>query len=537
MQTVQTTLLPNNLLLIHDVVDVQRVLAHVSPAKLVRHPQTGAEMVAARYSQQVVERLQELGIYAPSPVLAATHKWTGRHPPMSHQKETVDFLLRHRACLVLSDMGTGKTASALWAADYLMRTNKVRRALIFAPLSCLNRVWMDELFTWVPHRTGEILHAARDRRKYLARRSAADFLILNHDGLGVVQQELAERGDIDLIIYDEASALRNARTDRYRTFRALQQRLNCRLWLLTGTPTPQAPTDAWALARLVNPQNTPTSFTRFRESTMWKASQFKWRPRNNADLIVRQTLKPAIRHRKEDCIDLPPVTYTQRETLLTREQATAFLQMKKLMQAEAQAERAGDPNHQITAVNAATRLLKLLQICSGSVYTDDGKVADLPMQPRIEVLLELIQQSEGKTIVYVPFRHTLARLEKALQAEGLNPAIVHGGITGSARDAVIQKFQHTVDTNPLLAQPRTASHGLNLTVASTIVWFGPVFSAEQYQQANERMARPGQTMKMTIAHLGAHPIEWAGYEVVKDKTAVQSALLSLYESVIKDQHK
>ena len=528
----QTTLIPERkLILVHNALAPSELAAHVSPAKVILHPTSGKEIVAVRHSLTNVQKLQALGIDSPSPILT-DYKWPGKYPPMSHQRETADFLTRHAKALVLSDMGTGKTASSLWSADYLMRMGKVRKVLIVAPLSCLNRVWMDEIFQWLPHRSGEVLHAARDRRKYLALRSKADFLIINHDGMGVVKQELIDRKDIDLIIYDEASALRNAQTDRYRLMRDMMKALRCGFWPMTGTPTPNAPTDAWALARLVNPENTPRSFVRFRESTMYKVTQFKWRPRQSSDIVVRKILQPAIRHKKEDCIDLPDTTYIRREVMPSKQQVTAFLQMKRNLMAEAAQERTSEPDKAVTALNAASKLIKLLQICTGSVYADDGTIADLPMKDRFDVMEELIRQSSSKSIVCVPFRHTIARVERELRKRGFDPGVVHGGVTGLNRDKVIGKFQLDSTTNPLLVQPKTASHGLNLTCASTLIWFGPVFSSETYQQANERMARPGQQNKMTIAHLGDNPVEWGAYDVVAEKGNRQAALLSLYETTL-----
>jgi N12 class adenine-specific DNA methylase len=100
-------------------------------------------------------------------------------------------------------MGTGKTASAIWAADFLRKVGLVRTVLVVAPLSCLNLVWAAELFAVAPHASVEVLHYGRDKRKIAARHSRANFLVVNHDGIKVIHHELALRGDLDLVIYDE----------------------------------------------------------------------------------------------------------------------------------------------------------------------------------------------------------------------------------------------------------------------------------------------------------------------------------------------
>jgi len=523
--TAIVTLAKGNLLLVHDMEDVSHVLSNVHPHKLVRHPQTGAEIVATKHSLSNVHRLRNIGIHAPSPVLLQ-YDWPGMYVPMDHQRETVDFLSTCLKGFDLSGMGTGKTAAVLWAADYLMKLGVIRRMLVIAPLSCLNRVWADEVFRILPHRTVQVLHSERDRRKYMARRSLADIFVLNHDGLEVIKNEMVQRKDIDLVVLDEAAAYRNARTDRYKVVRAVVKHCHARLWCLTGTPTPNAPTDAWALARLVNLKGTEPSFTRFRETVMWKATPFKWRPRNTAKEKVYEILQPAIRHKKEDCgLDLPPVVYTDREVQMSKEQKQAYEQMRKHLIAEAAGQ-------QITAINAAGKMIKLLQICCGSVYADDGSVAELPMPDRLRVLMELIEQADAKTVVFVPFRHSILRVHDHILGAGIGCGMIHGGVSQKDRDSIIQSFQHTSDIDVLVAQPRAASHGLNLTAANVTTWFAPTFSAEQYAQANERMNRPGQTLNMTVAHMGCHALEWGAYKSVADKVSRQQSILALYEKVL-----
>ena len=134
--------------------------------------------------------------------------------------------------------------------------------------------------------------------------------------------------------------------------------------------------------------------------------------------------------------------------------------------------------------------------------------------------------------MFVSFRHAMARVAEHLTNMWITNAMIHGGVTGKARDAVLLNFMDNVHPKVLVAHPKTASHGLNLTVADTIIWFNPIFSTEQYIQANERMARPGQEHKMSIIHMGANALEWAAYELLQDRESQQAGLLKLYEATI-----
>ena len=520
----------NGWLMMDGVMDVPDMLAQLPDSQLKVGPKTGNNVIVMPHTVAAATRLRRLGFPAPSPILSE-YTWTGRYIPYEHQIETSNFLTVYPRCIVLSDMATGKTASALWAADYLMNIGLLRKVLVLAPLSCLNRVWMDELFKWVPHRSGRVLHVGRDKRKRLARTSDADFLILNHDGLKVCAEELVQRDDIDLIIVDEASVYRNHTTAKYRLFVQVLTALRARLWLLTGTPTPNAPSDAWALGRLINREGTPGRFNQFRDQTMMKVSQFKWVPLTNAKIIVRNILQPGIRFPKDVLKDLPETTYINRECAMSKEQKMHYEMVRKHLITEA--INARGEGKIVTAINAAGKLNKLMQICQGSVYAEDGSVVDLPMGDRINTTGELIDASLSKTIVFVPYRHVCDRVEMELRLRGYEVGVVHGGVTGGARDKILKEFIDGDNMGVLVAHPRTAAHGLNLQCASTTIWYGPTLSTEQWVQANNRMSRTGQKHKMIVARLSSMPVEIGIYRTVEQNEDRQSAILKLYEDILK----
>lgn len=520
----------NGWLMLAGARDEQDMMAQLPDSQLRVSPKTGSNVIVLPHTLAAATRLRRMGHPAPSPILTE-YGWTGMYPPFAHQKETANFLTVYPRCIVLSDMATGKTASAMWAADYLMKIGAIRKALVLAPLSCLNRVWMDELFKWVPHRAGTVLHVPRDRRKRLATSSQADFLILNHDGLKVCAEELVQRGDIDLIIADEASVYRNHTTALYRLFVQVLTAMNARLWLLTGTPTPNLPTDAWALGRLINPEGTPKRFRQFEDQTTMKVSQFKRVATTHAKVIVRNVLQPGIRFAKDVLTELPDTMYVDRECAMSKEQKQHYEMVRKHLITQMQNDKGEDKI--VTAINAAGKINKLMQICQGSVYDEHGDIIDLPMGDRIKTTCEMIDGSLSKSIVFVPYRHVCDRVLTELRAKGYECGVVHGGVTGGARDDVLKAFISGDNMQVLIAHPRTTSHGLNLQCASTSVWYGPTFSTEQWLQANERMARTGQLHKMVIARLSSMPVEIGVYRTVTQNEDRQSAILKLYEEVLK----
>src|SRR5262245_38647876 len=210
---------------------------------------------------RTLQNLQTLRHYdQPVPPVMDDYDWPiepGRRP-WEKQVLAANFMVLHPRSFNLSDMGTGKSMTALWAADWLMRRYPGTRALIVAPLSTLETVWANALFrNFLSRRKFEILHGSEDRR-LVRLAKPADFYIINHDGptvgakvlkkggieLGGFSAALAAREDIRLVIVDEASAYKDAQTMRHRVARrVIGQRQY--LWLMTGTPTPSKPTDAY----------------------------------------------------------------------------------------------------------------------------------------------------------------------------------------------------------------------------------------------------------------------------------------------------
>lgn len=490
-------------------------------SQLLKHPEFN---LAVEHGVETTRLLANLGYTVPSAALNG-YDWPGKYTPFDHQREMADFLCSHPRAFNLSEMGTGKTAGTLWAADALMKAGEVRRAVILSPLSTIDRVWKHDIFDVLMHRHAVVVHGTRDYRMRMLK-VKADFYIINHDG--VMIEELADhirrRKDIDLIIVDEASMFRNRGTRKYKQL-VKMIREDTRLWLLTGTPCPNAPTDAWALARLIAPQRVPTFYSEFERLTMRKVSRFKWRPAEGSFDIAYNAMQPAVRFKKADCLDLPPVTYQDRECSLTKEQLKAFDYMRSVMVAEMEDQK-------IMAVNAADKVGKLRQILCGAVKNPETEeYVPLPHGPRLSVLLECIEEAAAKVIVIVPFKGIIQFLAEEVSKHH-SVAIVNGDVPPRQRDEIFRKFKQEPDPHVLLCHPKVMAHGLNLTEADTLIFYAPIYSNDEFQQVTERFNRAGQTRKMSIIKIGAHKLEWQIYDVVDRKKATQENILNLYKAVV-----
>lgn len=482
----------------------------------------GKAKVAVHWGHKEAEALANLRLDAPSPLLR-DYQWTGKHKPFDHQKTTASFLSIRRRAFCFNEQGTGKTASVIWAADYLMKKGLVKRVLVLCPLSIMKSAWQKDLFTFAMHRSCGVAHGSAAQRQKVVN-GGYEFVIINFDGLAVVKDEVAA-GGFDLIVVDEANAYKNAQTNRWKVLNQIVKATDPRLWMLTGTPAAQSPVDAYGLARLVNPEGCPRYYTEFRATVLTKVTQFKWVPKPTAPAYVHNILQPAIRFEKKDCLDLPEVTHTEREAPLTPQQRKYYDLLKNEMLMEAAGE-------EISAVNAATKLNKLLQISGGAVYADEGAVVEFDVSNRLNAVLEVIEEASHKVLVFVPFTHTIELLRTRLEKEGISCGVINGQVSVNKRSALVEEFQTKKDPHVLIIQPQAASHGLTLTEADTIIWYAPVTSVETYLQANARINRPGQKNAMTIVHIKGSPVEERLYKMLQDNISHHEKLIDLYREVI-----
>jgi len=445
--------------------------------------------------------------------------------PFDHQKKTASFLVANHRAFCFNEQGTGKTASVIWAADQLMNAGIVKRVLVVCPLSIMQSAWQADLFKFAVHRSVDVAYGDAKKRAKIAT-STAQFVVINYDGLTTIADTLLNDCKFDLIVIDEANAYKNVQTKRWKLMNKLVT-LNTRLWMLTGTPASQSPLDAYGLGRLCVPQKAPRFFGDYRESVMQQFSMYRWVPRPHAEQIVFDMLQPAIRFTKEECLDLPEVVHVSRYAPLTPSQSKYYKILKDQMLIEAAGE-------EISSVNAAAKMNKLLQISCGSVYADNGAVIEFDVSNRLNAVKEVIEEASHKVLVFAPFKHTIAMLHEYLIKEGITCEVINGDVPVHARTRIFKNFQETKDPTVLVIQPQAAAHGVTLTAANVVIWYAPVTSTETYLQANARINRPGQRNAMTIVHIEGSPIERKLYAMLQSNITNHEKVVDLYKKELAD---
>ena len=774
--------------------------------------QVGEHDVVVRWGLEEAQVLKNMKIKnVPSPILRS-YDWPGMHRPFTHQKTTSEFLTLHRRGFCFNSQGTGKTASVIWAADYLLKQKKINRVLVICPVSIMGSAWQGDLFRFAMHRTFEIAHSYSSERRKKIIRGGAEFVIINYDGLEIVSDAVVGSGDFDLIVVDECfvagtqvrmgdntnraieelkagdrvltssgvkpikrlihntteqlvklklthgpeivctpehpfftdvgwvaaknltgrrvvhrrelpymrkklsacstpmgvapcqgysdwvSLLTILRSEEIPPFESgdellqpnatrttgepnghgaercvsgkyvpfaesnepqtksawgernrddqtredgvsgvgatlgmeflgsvgqeaarlsyeLQARLcqphyesragsrrklppyeiperarrkeiledcvirvesvsyikptspvsvynievegtpnyfvgggvlvhNCNVyknvhtkrwkalskiirpstwvWMLTGTPASQGPSDAFGLAKIVNPSGVPKFYGAFRDQVMSNITRFKWVPKPDATAIVFKALQPAIRFTKEECLDLPDMMYVTREVPLTKQQTKYYDTMLRQQLIVAAGE-------EITAPTAAANLTKLLQISGGAVYTDTREVVEFDCSNRLQALKEVIDEASHKVLVFVPYTHSLVMVSEWLKKQGYTNMIINGDVSPNKRTEIFNTFQTTPEPRVLVIQPQAASHGVTLHAANVVVYWSPVMSVETYLQANARVHRAGQVNKVTVVHLQGSRVESKMYRMLQSKVDTHQRLVDLYK--------
>lgn len=443
------------------------------------------------------------------------------HKPFQHQKDTTVFLLNNKRAFNLSDMGTGKTLSTLWASDILMHNKRIRKVLIVSPLSTMQAVWGREIFQNLPHRKFCIAHGSKDYR-IAALKANADFIIINHDGVTIMEDYII-RENFDLIIIDELTAYKNHTSERSKSMCRIAAKCNA-VWGLTGEPTPNSPSEAFGQARCINPKNPalPKYFKQFQDLVEYQLTPYIWVPKEKANIEVFKVLQPSIRFDRDKCTDIPPCVKEAIEIPMSNQQKELYAEMARELLIEYE-------QGLITAANAGVKAMKLLQICAGAVKDDHGGVMLIDDKPRMDYIEQVLEEmgKNRKLVLFSTFRAAIHKLESHFTKKKFKLAAIHGDVSQSKRSEIIRKFQDE-DLELIIIQPQSCAHGVTLTAANVSLWHSLIASGEIFNQANARITRIGQERKQFIKMPWGSKAEKRLIGILESKNTTSQNILELF---------
>lgn len=485
----------------------------------------------AHYSAKALfEKMVAANMIPPLVSPVSAYKSKGAFAPWEHQKWMMELMVSHTRAYNLADMGAGKTNSTLWAFDLLKSMGFVDKLLVITPLSTVDAVWVRDSQNATPHLTIGTLLGSKAKRTKVIVEDRHDILVINHDGCKVVERPLIDwcKSHKVMTVVDEATAIAKYDTQRSKTIQHIFG-ASKRRYVMTATPVVQSLLKAHGLLVAIgNNTDFPRAFTHFKQEYFVPEGLQRWVPKMSSFGKIQAMMSPAIRLNTRDLIDLPENVVMHRWPEMTPEQRTAFEQMQETLVYE------HDPTQVITAMNAAIQLNKLVQIACGILMGNDAVVSLVPKH-KLETMVEVIDEAQGKVIIFAPYTAVIDLIKKHLEdqfGEG-SVAVIDGRTPGSKRGGIIAQFQEPDNQlRYIVAHPKAASHGITATEADTTLWFAPTFSAESFVQANQRIDRPGQKRTTRTVLMASTDMEKAIYQSLLDKRDTNLEFVEIYNKML-----
>ena len=445
--------------------------------------------------------------------------------PYPYQEAAIQWILDRPAAGLFLSMGMGKTPVTLTAIDELIYNRmEVQKVLVIAPLRVAQDTWVKEVRKWdhLQHlRIAKVLGSLKERRAALEQ--DADIYVINRENVQWLCENITG-WPFDMVVIDELSSFKNHQAKRFKALRKKLGRIR-RIVGLTGTPAPNGLMDLWPQVYLLD-QGQRLGRTigayrakYFRPDKMNGHIVYSYRLLDGAEEAIHGRLGDlCMSLKKEDYLDLPGQIYEDIELTAPPALLKQYKQFEKDRIMEAM-----DSEGEIVALNAAALTGKLLQFANGAIYDTDGGVHELH-DIKLEALEELIEAANGEPVlVFYAFQHDRDRIMRRIECRELS----------TSKDVDDWNAKRI----PIaIAHPASVGHGLNLQEGGhIIIWYGLTWSLELYQQANERLNRPGQTHVCRIYHLilkGTHDERVLG--VLGGKDITQRALIDALKRVIEE---
>ena len=412
-------------------------------------------------------------------------------PLFKHQKQSALVLKKQPLVFDMSDPGTGKTR--VQVEDIAARRHKGSPpAIITATKSLLTSAWQADFNEFAPEMRVSVAFAENREAAFAV---DADVYVLNHDGVKWLADKARgtkfwKRFEGGTIVHDECTAFKHHTSQRGKAAAKIAQHFEFRR-NLSGTPTPNGVCDLWHQMLLLDDgKRLGKSFFKFRSAACVPeqigpmSNMVRWVDREGIEQTIAALLSDVvIRHKFEDCVDIPPNTLRRVAFKMSNKHRRLYDEMVnfQLMQLE---------NTVVTAINGAAVFTKLLQIASGAVY-DQDRIKQIVDSDRYDLVLDLVEE-RSHSVVFFNWQHQRDQLTEMARKRGLSFAVYDGETSSTDRTQIVKDFQ-AGQLRVVFAHPQSAGHGLTLTRATATIWASPTYNFEHFQQGLKRIHRIGQT--------------------------------------------
>lgn len=446
----------------------------------------------------------------------------------AHQKVSLKHNETSDLVFDTSDAGTGKTYVRI-KAFAKRRAKGAGCLLVVCPRSIMSTVWVADFKKFAPHLKVVVCTAAKRAEAFA---TPADVYITNHDAtVWLAKQKPAFFKKFDELAIDESSAYKHHTSQRSKGALKISKHFRYRT-CMTATPNSNTILDVFHQALLLDGgDRLGKLFYQFRGSVCTPEQQghrqnmVKWVDREGAEEAVFSLLADiVIRHRLDDCADIPENHQYPMPYELSTAQKRAYMEMETTQMLTLAKAKGG-----VTAINAAAVATKLLQVASGAVYESSEKYHVID-RARYELVLDLCEQRIHPLVLFL-WKHQRDLLVEQAEKRGLTYAVFDGNTSDDERLRIVQGYQAGV-YDVLFGHPRSIGHGHTLTRGTSTIWASPTYDLELFVQASSRQKRLGQTQKTeTLVIVAEGTLEEKVYEALMGKGVRMLNLLDLMSTV------
>jgi SNF2 family DNA or RNA helicase len=439
--------------------------------------------------------------------------------PYDHQRKALKDSWSAEYYALFMEMGTGKSKVTVDNIAILYEAGKLNAALIIAPKGVYDNWAKGEIPTHLPDRIAR--HVMRwsplKTQKYeheltsfiLNKDRLLKIFVMNVEAFSTPRGFEAARAVLfqnpeNMVVVDESTTIKNRKAQRTANITKLRDMAKYRR-ILTGSPITKSPMDLFSQCEFLNEKclgfNSyfayQSRYANVQKRTMGHRSFQQIVGYRRLDELSEKLDRFSNRTLKQDCLDLPEKVYIKRFVELTPEQERVYNQMKKLALAKL------ETGELATTASVLTQIMRLQQICCGHFQPDDGDIRVLKNN-RMNELMELAEEVQGKAIIWATYTHDILHIAKALREQFGEDAVAtyYGGTAQDDRQDIVNRFQDRTD--PLrffVGQPRTGGYGITLTAANTVIYYSNSYDLEIRLQSEDRAHRIGQTNKVTYIDL------------------------------------
>ena len=435
--------------------------------------------------------------------------------PYAHQLTALEKSSSKESYAYFMEMGTGKTKVLIDNMSMLYDKGKIDGALIIAPKGVIGTWHNQEIPTHLPDHIenvsvlwqANITKGQQEKLNELLKSSdKLHILIMNVEALSTSKgTDFAEsflRTHNTIMAIDESTTIKNSSAKRTKNILKLAPQSKYRR-IMTGSPITKNPLDLYSQCEFLSPWLLDfASYYAFRNRyAEMKTIHAQGRSIQVVNFFknigeLSEKLKGfSYRVLKEDCLDLPDKIYVKRNVALTEEQSKLYKQMKTMALAILNGK-------QTTTVTVLTQLMRLHQITCGHFTADDGSTQNIKSN-RINELMNVLEEVEGKAIIWANYQKDMSEIKKAIEKEyGEGSVVDYYGLTPQEnRQPNIKRFQEDPECRFFIGTPQTGGYGITLTQANTVVYYSNGYDLEKRLQSEDRAHRIGQKKSVTYVDL------------------------------------